>query len=120
MSSDVSGLNSSSSGSTVMVTVFTNVGYVGLGLVTYCVLSCTSVLDDGREFTFATLVRSITFGTVFIRACYCDWQSTLSSSVARSDYNCLIVVTILVVFVVYGESSSYSTHLILLRRFSIL
>jgi hypothetical protein len=108
MSSDVSGLNSSSSGSTVMVTVFTTV------------LSCTSVLDDGRALTFSTFVRSITFGPVFTGVCYCDFSSTFSSNAAKSACNCLTVVTILVVFVVCGESSSCSTHLILLRRFSIL
>jgi hypothetical protein len=108
MSSDVSGLNSSSSGSTVMVTVFTNV------------LSCTSVLDYGRALTFFTFVRLITFGSVFTGVCYCDLSSTFSSNAARSACNCLTVVTILVVFVVCGESSSCSTHLILLRRFSSL
>jgi hypothetical protein len=37
-----------------------------------------------------------------------------------SDCNYLTVVTILVVFVDYGESSSCSTYLILFRRFSSL
>jgi hypothetical protein len=44
----------------------------------------------------------------------------LACNVAMSDCSCLTVVTIFVVFVDCGESSSYSTHLILFRRFSIL
>jgi hypothetical protein len=40
--------------------------------------------------------------------------------VATSAYSYLTVVTIFVVLVVYGDSSIYSTHLILFRRFSIL
>jgi hypothetical protein len=108
MSSDVSILNSSSSGSTVMVTVFTSV------------LSCTAVLDFGGVLAFSTFARLITFCSVCTGVCCCDLSSTLSSNAAKSACNCLTVVTILVVFVVCGESSSCSTHLILLRRFSIL
>jgi hypothetical protein len=48
---------------------------------------------------------------VFAICCY---------SVATSTYNYRTVVTILVVLVVYGDSSSCSTHLSLLRRFSSL
>jgi hypothetical protein len=48
------------------------------------------------------------------------FSPTFCCSSATSDCNCRTVVTILVVVVVYGDSSSYSTHLILLRRFSIL
>ena len=41
-------------------------------------------------------------------------------SVATSTYSYRTVVTILVVLVVYGDSSNCSTHLSLLRRFSSL
>jgi hypothetical protein len=84
------------------------------------VLSCTSVLDYGGVLAFNTFARLITFGSVGTGVCYCDLSSTFSSNAAKSACNCLTVVTILVVFVVCGESSSCSTHLILLRRFSIL
>ena len=48
---------------------------------------------------------------VFAICCY---------NVATSTYNYRTVVTILVVLVVYGDSSNCSTHLSLLRRFSSL
>jgi hypothetical protein len=72
ISSALSILNSSSCGSTVMVTVFANMGYCasGLGcLGCYFVVSCTSVLDDGRVLTLSALARSITLWSVIFGNC---------------------------------------------------
>ncbi len=51
----------------------------------------------------------------------CNYElSNCAYSLATSTYSYRTVVTIFVVLVVYGDSSSYSTHLSLLRRFSSL
>jgi hypothetical protein len=69
MSSDVSILNSSSCGSTMMVTDFA-IGWNSVsGFCGGVVVTCTSVLVDGMSFAFPTFARSITLWSVTV-GCY--------------------------------------------------
>jgi hypothetical protein len=67
------------------------------------------LLEDGISFCTSVLLGS---GMPVYPTCFC--------SAATFDCNYRTVMTIFVVLAVPGESSSYSTHLILFRRFSIL
>ena len=67
------------------------------------------MLEDGISFCNSVLLGSV---MPVYPTCFC--------SAATFDCNYRTVMTIFVVLAVPGESSSYSTHLILLRRFSIL
>lgn len=69
MSSDVSIPNSSSCGSTMMVTDFA-IGWNSVnGFCCDVVVACTSVLVDGISFAFPTFARSITLWSVTV-GCY--------------------------------------------------
>jgi hypothetical protein len=72
MSSAVSTLNSSSYGSTVMVTDFATVSYFVSGLCSGGIVSCTSVLDDGMSLDCSTFTRSITLWSGIVGGCYGD------------------------------------------------
>ena len=115
ISSALSTLKSSSGCVTAMVTDFARV------------VSC--LLDDGFSSGWAGLLSvsksdrsirllSVGVGMFFYYNYY--YYTICSCSSATSVCSFLTVVTIFVVFVVYGDCSNYSTHLILFRRFSIL
>jgi hypothetical protein len=89
------------------------------------------LLDDGCSSSWAGLLSvtksdksirllSVDAGTFYYYNYYYYYYTIYYCSSATSVCSFLTVVTIFVVFVVYGDCSNYSTHLILLRRFSIL
>jgi hypothetical protein len=78
------------------------------------------LLDSGRSFIVISLDKSIKLFSMIAGDCGGDYPSTFCCNSATAVCNCRTVVTILVVLVVWGDSSSCSTQRILLRRFSIL
>jgi hypothetical protein len=109
ISSALSILSSSSGGVIVVGTVyFTTVVVADVGCIYYVSIG-VCLLEDGIAFCTFVLLGSVM--SVY-PTCFC--------SAATFDCNYRTVMTIFVVLAVPGESSSYSTHLILLRRFSIL
>jgi hypothetical protein len=89
-------------------TLFIVVRLLGSGISLVGVLSVAST--DRSIILLSTVVCILRGSLVF----------SYYNRVATSAYSYLTVVTIFVVFVVCGASSSYSTYLILFRRFSNL